>query len=1048
MENTNVIKNETINTKTKLKSRAKSMGLKSALLFNNKLVLTSFVGQKQVGGKVRSANIEKLTDFKGNEIPSLQEIVNQSLFLADVNESTIHLVRNKRVKNVENKGQDFAKEIDILNPANNKRVGQDYIGLKGEIEQKFFGRKTIEDNVLVQIGYNILDIKKIVSAYIGNVIQIFYNLNRNSVNNFVSSNTFSTSNNNNALVSNINNSTTTNNVKINATNFSTTNTNANNSNNNVNKVKKQNFQDVIGTLTYFKTLSEQESFYAQNPQKDSTFNALKDMLINTNAYGIYFDDVFKFLKNNKNNANQNITKSAEFEHNFNVMRLLSFIRQTCLHGKMGKYSAEDAIFNAKNFLNSTASNQPLLKILDEIYEKGVTKVNDTFAGKNNNGKNKQNDKNVGVGNNLYILNKIFRNWTIEKLVEEYYLFTIVKEQKNIGINLRHLREFIIEDYYANLRSDKYDKCRSKLYKIIDFVLYQTVVDNIDILNEMQQCLRINENGQDGKDKIYKKYAEYFKYKANLEQVISVFDEEMQQDFKNGKNINIKLNGNYVLTPNNTDYFVKIIYFLSKFLDGKEINELYCSLINKFDNIASLIETVSLCNTQIKFQPVYAIFDNCQEISRQLRIAKSISRMKKQPTSFGKQIVADAYYILSLKYVDNNVIVNNQSGNVLNQDKDYANFLNNIVNKKSRSKNLTNFIKNNVLKNKHFFYLIKYTDPRTCGILTKNRQLVEFALRELNESQIRRYYKSLTGNDNDFNAQTAMDLIIDKICNFSLVDVQKNIKNLSEEEYKKPNNALKEQMCKIVTLYLTVIYLIVKNLTKVNTSFAIAFATFERDYHLMFDNNSSNNARNNNKLNYLSLTKKFLDEDEIVFNKILNLTRVNPSMTVEEKRKIRKQRKELVKQMHFDIHSYNYIKNNYDEIIKDKRTYLDGNNQSQTNSFENSINLFRNKVAHLSISHDFTTSATNTNKITSYYSFYCYIMQKIVFETIKDNKKITNLQSKFLQEINKYGEYRMDAMKLLCMPFAYNLSRYKNLSTEALYCKDKDSIINRIKIEQK
>ena len=66
-------------------------------------------------------------------------------------------------------------------------------------------------------------------------------------------------------------------------------------------------------------------------------------------------------------------------------------------------------------------------------------------------------------------------------------------------------------------------------------------------------------------------------------------------------------------------------------------------------------------------------------------------------------------------------------------------------------------------------------------------------------------------------------------------------------------------------------------------------------------------------------------------------------------------------------------------------------------------------------------------MTSYYSLYCYILQRLLLDN-NNNDKFAEIKEKLI----KFGTYNKDFMWLINVPFAYNLPRYKNLSNEEIF----------------
>lgn len=925
----------------KRKSNAKAMGLKSALILDNKVVVTSFA-EKKDEQKGKTANIEKITDFAGKEVKDTNIKATPIMFETYVNELKIELENKRR------NGIDFAI---IPNPAK-ADIGRDYVGIKENLEKMIFNGQTFpNDNIHIQIAYNVLDISKIFESYTSAIVQLFYNLNRGA----------------------------------NATNEEI---------------------DIIGIMPFFNSYKKQKELAFNNDENvfknKKIFGEINNLLKNTVAYHIYFDDVFESC-NNKNDKNQQYNMRV---HNYDVIRMVSFLRQFLVHSQLkvkdgGNIDSEYILFNDEKFLNNNARD--LIYRFNEFIQKGIDRINQAFTVGI---KNDQNQQRSIAKNNLFILSKIYSNFSFDELVKKYYEFSIKKQQKNIGINLIKLREVLVNDYYFNLFDKKYDTCRSKLYTILNFVIYEKIQKDENIVSSMIDELRINQEGEDGKYKIYKVYSKqiFQCYRNDFDKAIKIFEEEMRNKFKSGKDLKIELKPDYKISANNFNFLCKILFFISKFLDGKEVNELYSSLINKFDNIQDLLETAKNCNLEIKFSNDYDILTKSRDIANQIRVLKDISKTKMEPSKLCKnQLIRDAYDILGLpkeKY-DEQL-----------EDKFH----------KDKNTKLRNFISTNVLKNKRFLYIVKYCNPKTCAKLTKNRNLVELALKEMPDSQIYRYYFLLTGKNEELDSTVLKSKIIGMLTNFNIEKINNIVENLSKEENKTIDGSLKGQMRSLVTLYLTVIYLIIKNIIKINSSFALAFATLDRDHKLIYNResvddlykkiyNNQNNVylQTSNNLSYCKLTASFLEKDKQIEEKLKKLPKIEKSFSIQMKKHIRNEKKKLIKQLHYNKHAYEYLTKNLNFIINNK--------------FEESIRYFRNNVAHLTIVKDLPKYVQKMKTTDSYYSCYCYVLETIICEKMKYIKCIEKL---------KTGTYSSDMMKILCMPFAYNLARYKHLSIEDLF----------------
>ena len=957
------------------KTKAKAMGLKSTLVFDDKLVVTSFADSKVSDADYKSANIEKVTDFSGHESKEYAELAQPHMFRADVTPSDI-LLKNSKEQTI------------TLNPAHGD-IGADYIGLKSAMEKNIFGSEYKNDSLHIQIAYNIFDIKKILGTYINNIIYIFYNLNRGKI-----------------------------------------------------SANEQSRDDIVGMLYTFADMNKQND--------TEIFEKAKKFLKTSELYYVYFGDIFKKIKKDDGKA----VIDDKLSKNFDVLRMLSYARNLCMHGVQGKTNfdmSDSALFN----IGSCLSNQPkLLTLLDETYSRYVTKLNNDF---------RTNSK-----NNLYILRNVYAESeiTTDELVRIYYELSVVKDNKNLGINLVKLREGIVTDNFKEVFDKSFDTYRGKLYTVLNFILYNTICNNDALRRKMVEDLRANQNGEDGKEAIYKKYSKEFAkiVGVNFTRAIEAFKEEAGNKFANKIAVPNVQNCSYAISADDTDYFVKLLYFIAKFLDGKEINELFCSMINKFDNIADLIETAAVCGSKIRFASGsgYTLFYNSKNIGMQLRVAKNLAAMgfsakkkaerdkgksnesKENELTYSEALYLDAlsllgYDIKKYELSDGKVCVDENNKPVFTRE--YMEFRHDFFEtplikngsyvykngKKQLDHKIRNFIMNNILKSKWFFYVVKYNSPAKCRKFMRNKDLLAFVLKDIPEAQINRYYKTVTGIDDEgIDVERMRNVLIERLFNFSVGAILSDVQDFSEEENKdQREGSSKEKLKALVRLYLTVAYLITKSMVKVNTRFSIAFSTLERDYYLDKGQNLQYSKNDNgiySQSHALDLTKQFIEEDEKIVEawkaegSIIAATISKDEAHKAERKAAMRANDRKLKDMHFSTRYFKFIKEHLNTV----------NQNGWDNPEYNMFSLMRNNVMHLSVVNrmdEFIGGA----KCKTYYGLYCYVLQRILFDKTSDAKK-----RQYINAVQVSGGYCKDLMWYLNLPFAYNLARYKNLSMEALF----------------
>lgn len=139
-----------------VKRKTKAAGLKSVLVSNNKIILTSF-------GQGNEAVKEK--ELQKNEVVFEKE---PPAFQVDADENFLYI-----------NGKNYIK-AQADNPLKNEKVGQDNLRAKDMLEVRYFGKK-YNDNIRIQLIYNILDINKILAPHINNIVFAVNNLQRNVV---------------------------------------------------------------------------------------------------------------------------------------------------------------------------------------------------------------------------------------------------------------------------------------------------------------------------------------------------------------------------------------------------------------------------------------------------------------------------------------------------------------------------------------------------------------------------------------------------------------------------------------------------------------------------------------------------------------------------------------------------------------------------------------------------------------------------------------------------------------------------------------------------
>lgn len=396
--------------------------------------------------------------------------------------------------------------------------------------------------------------------------------------------------------------------------------------------------------------------------------------------------------------------------------------------------------------------------------------------------------------------------------------------------------------------------------------------------------------------------------------------------------------------------------------------------------------------------------NCKGMISQFKVVKSLTNKKQTldgQAKIGLKIYLDAAKLLGVEIDESNIYKVDKNGKfIIGADKrpemseDFKGFWMQIYGE-GKDKKVRNFIVNNVISSDRFFYLIKYCNAGTCRKYAQSEKLVDLVLRRLPDSQIDRYTKIIAPNTKA--GESKRSVLAKEIMSLDFNYIFNNKKAISTEG----NDKIRMQC--LVSLYMTVIYIATKNLVKANARYFIAFSCLDRDYDLfnMLTAHQKENADGTIETryevgDYLALTEKFLSEE------------------------------------HYKTRVKEYLKGNLSEA----KTLPAG-----------VFSCYRNFISHM-------TAVTNAYKYIgemnaedkiSYYSIFNYILQRYLNEVYIDSKNaLPEWYKSCMQKVEQYHSYNKDVIKILNMPFAYNLPRYKNLSVEYLF----NDLDNEAQKEQK
>ena len=863
----------------KKKSSVKAAGMKSILVSENKMYITSF-------GKGNSAVLEYEVDNNDYNKTQLSSKDNSNIELCGVNEVNITFSSKH--------GFESGVEINTSNPTHrsgeSSPVRWDMLGLKSELEKRFFG-KTFDDNIHIQLIYNILDIEKILAVYVTNIVYALNNmLGEGDESNY-------------------------------------------------------DFMGYLSTFNTYKVFTNPNGSTLSDDKKENIRKSLSkfNALLKTKRLG-YFG-----LEEPKTKDTRVL--EAYKKRVYHMLAIVGQIRQCVFHDL-----SEHSEYDLYSFIdNSKKVYRECRETLDYLVDERFDSINKGFI--------------QGNKVNISLLIDMMKGYEADDIIRLYYDFIVLKSQKNLGFSIKKLREKILDEYGFRFKDKQYDSVRSKMYKLMDFLLFCNYYRNDIAAGEsLVRKLRFSMT-DDEKEGIYADEAAklWGKFRNDFENIADHMNGDVIKELgKADMDFDEKILDSEKKNASDLLYFSKMIYMLTYFLDGKEINDLLTTLISKFDNIKEFLKIMksSAVDVECELTAGYKLFNDSQRITNELFIVKNIASMRKPAASAKLTMFRDALTILG---IDDNITDDRISE---------------ILKLKEKGKGihgLRNFITNNVIESSRFVYLIKYANAQKIREVAKNEKVVMFVLGGIPDTQIERYYKSCVEfPDMNSSLEVKRSELARMIKNISFDDF-KNVK----QQAKGRENVAKERAKAVIGLYLTVMYLLVKNLVNVNARYVIAIHCLERDFGLY-------------KEIIPELASKNLKNDYRILSQTLcELCDKSPNLFLKKNERLRKC-------VEVDI-------NNADSSMTRK---------------------YRNCIAHLTVVRELKEYIGDIRTVDSYFSIYHYVMQRCITKREDDTKQEEKI--KYEDDLLKNHGYTKDFVKALNSPFGYNIPRFKNLSIEQLF----------------
>ena len=490
----------------KKKSSVKAAGMKSIFVSENKMYITSF-------GKGNSAVLEYEVDKVDNNV------YNQTQ-LSSEDSSNIELcgVTKVNITFSSKHGLESGVEISTSNPTHrsgeSSPVRWDMLGLKSELEKRFFG-KTFDDNIHIQLIYNILDIEKILAVYVTNIVYALNNM--------------------------------------------------------LGIKDSESYDDFMGYLSARNTYK-----VFTHPDKSNLSDKVKG---NIKKSFSTFNDLLKTKRLGYFGLEEPKTKDTRVSEAYkkrvyHMLAIVGQIRQCVFHDL-----SEHSEYDLYSFIdNSKKVYRECRETLDYLVDERFDSINKGFI--------------QGNKVNISLLIDMMKGYEADDIIRLYYDFIVLKSQKNLGFSIKKLREKMLDEYGFRFKDKQYDSVRSKMYKLMDFLLFCNYYRNDVVAGEaLVRKLRFSMT-DDEKEGIYADEAEklWGKFRNDFENIADHMNGDVIKELgKADMDFDEKIIDSEKKNASDLLYFSKMIYMLTYFLDGKEINDLLTTLISKFDNIKEFLK---------------------------------------------------------------------------------------------------------------------------------------------------------------------------------------------------------------------------------------------------------------------------------------------------------------------------------------------------------------------------------------------------------------------------------------------------------------------------
>lgn len=1012
------------------KSNAKRIGVKSALAHgDNRLAITKC-------GQGNSAEIVFDEPNGGRDVVTPKPLEKAPFTIDYINEE------------IGFSGGYDSNELEAMLHNPTEKRDQDRLKLKPTIEMEIFGREFPGSTVHIQLAHNILDIQKILGLYINDVLFAINNLQASE-------------------------------FKLGCIKYDGAKDQVIKEPENLYK-RINNIDDILG-----QTLDDDNE---DDNTRKKQIKKLKGILFKLRPYLGFFGDAFKTypkIENANDNKQQGKTENQGEEltdidnHNLDVLRVLSALRHWAAHWGVNEFTQMDRNEEYPFFNINKTGDELLLgtkgkwNIVEDNYKTKINRINKDFL--------KNSKLNIQI---LCQLLNLHDEPEKKALIQDYYYFSILKQGKNLGVNITKLRENIIKQFHSELLDKVCDPHRQKINTITDYVIYRKLKASPEMVVQTVNRLQYSAN-EEQKNLVYKNLA--ISLWTQLKGILESFFKEVHCKSprcvcdKYAKKIDKKLVDDIMLKSNDGIPFVKLMSFMCNFLEGKEINELLTAYIHKFENIQSFIDIIVQFGEPVEFVETYCAFNSldnqfAKKVASQLRILASIGKMKPDLTDAKKPLYFAAVHTLGAtdeqaeEFIEKYVLPN-KSREDYETEEDYEKI-------KKSANPFRNFIANNVIESRQFQYLVRYSKPKIVRALMNNATIVRYALSRLPEKQIDSYYEQTPRVHKHAKRDEKLDVLTQTITGMTFETVSDNRNNIAEKsqklqeikelsgEIKSAENQIKQSKASVkqlkedinnkknqikqsksqvnkleekieplkaqVNLYLTVAYVAIKQLVKINARYYIAYQIFERDLQLMqtkVDDESTKRVskhfipymhkddKGNDKedfVKHFGLIRYFLEQDENLFNEIGQWKSPDKATWYAHLNEMKKMR-------HFSPKCKEYLEREVNESLE----------ISDTGFLPVAVRNITEHLILLMLIQDYVGSFhknASSGPMTSYFELYHFLMQSLLHQ-------VEGLKLDKYSKDNQNGVVDTRLVHIAYVPLGYNLARYKNLTIEALFDED-------------